>query len=716
MKETDDYNDGVNSVKTFVLAEKPSVGRELARVLGCHENKRNYFEGKRYVVTWGLGHLVTLAEPEDYNDKYRQWELDHLPILPKNMKLKVLKETSRQFKVVQQLAKRADLKELIIATDAGREGELVARWIMEMVRWNKPYKRLWISSQTDQAIKDGFAQLKPGKNYDRLYESAVCRAEADWLIGLNVTRALTCKYNIPLSAGRVQTPSLAMIVEREEEIRQFVSKPYRLVELVLDGFHATWRHHRGDPRIFKEEQAESLVRKLTEKKATITNLHTATKTESQPLPYDLTELQRDANRRYGFSAKKTSSVLQLLYERHKLVTYPRTDSRYLSSDMLSTLKARLDAINVGSYKSLAQPVKREAKLLLKRAVNDAKVTDHHAIIPTEERLNLAALSPDERRLYDLIARRFLALFYPVSRYDESKVTLEANGESFHAAGKVVRELGWKQVYDVDRMTDEQKETQLPTRLQEGQTFAIRSIRTQQQHTQPPARYTEASLLTQMEKYNLGTPATRADIIEKLINADSIQRQGAALHPTPKGEQLLELVTSELRSPELTAKWESELEQIAKGNGSMHRFLDQIRKKTAEMVQEVRNSEQKYKAFNPANHHCPDCGHMLQQINHKRGKTLRCIHEGCGYKRSLEQVTINKRCPQCRKKMLLRDGKKGKFAQCRHCNIVETLDNAQRNRKAERREMHKLKNKYSSNESFGVSLADKLKEALKQSDK
>src|SRR5690625_3143106 len=305
-------------MKSLVLAEKPSVGREIARVLGCRDNRKNYFEGKRYVVTWGLGHLVTLAEPEDYSDKYRQWELDHLPILPKNMKLKVLKETSRQFKVVQQLAKRADLKELIIATDAGREGELVARWIMEMVRWNKPYKRLWISSQTDQAIKEGFAQLKPGKNYDRLYESAVCRAEADWLIGLNVTRALTCKYNIPLSAGRVQTPSLAIIVEREEEIRQFVSKPYRLVELVLDGFHATSRHHRGDPRIFKEEQAESLVRKLTEKKATITNLHTATKTESQPLPYDLTELQRDANRRYGFSAKKTSSVLQLLYERHKI--------------------------------------------------------------------------------------------------------------------------------------------------------------------------------------------------------------------------------------------------------------------------------------------------------------------------------------------------------------------------------------------------------------
>ncbi|KJB86466.1 hypothetical protein AZ66_18570, partial [Paenibacillus sp. E194] len=320
-------------MKSLVLAEKPSVGREIARVLGCRTSHKQYFEGPDYVVTWALGHLVGLAEPEDYDKKYQTWNLEDLPMIPQKMKLKVLRESSHQFKVVQQLCKRQDIKELIVATDAAREGELLARWVMEMVKWNKPFRRLWISSQTDKAIKEGFRQLKPGNQFDRLYESARCRAEADWLIGLNVTRALTCKFETPLSAGRVQTPTLAMMMSREQEIKNFHSEEYDTIHVDCGSFEAVWRGANGDGRIFNEQAAQATAAKLQNgRQAVVTELKKSTKSEPHPLAYDLTELQRDANRRYGFSAKQTSNVLQRLYEQHKLVTYPRTDSRYLSSD------------------------------------------------------------------------------------------------------------------------------------------------------------------------------------------------------------------------------------------------------------------------------------------------------------------------------------------------------------------------------------------------
>jgi DNA topoisomerase-3 len=710
-------------MKALVLAEKPSVAKEIARVLGCNQKNKSFIEGPKHVVTWALGHLVTLAEPHDYDAKYKTWNLEDLPILPKRMELKIMKETSHQFKAIAQLARRNDLSELIIATDAGREGELVARWIMEMIRWKKPFKRLWISSQTDQAIKQGFAGLKPGTAYNNLYQSAVCRAEADWLIGLNTTRALTSKYNAQLAAGRVQTPTLAMMTERDKEIKSFQPVEYWTVQADFGSFKGTWRsQNHQDTRIFDREKAEGIRQKTDGKTGKVARMKTVEKFEPQPLAYDLTELQRDANKRYGFSAKQTSSVLQKLYEQHKLVTYPRTDSRYLTADMAPTLKGRLESIAVGPYASLAKTLLRKPLPITKRIVDNSKVTDHHAIIPTEQFLNLSALTNDERKLYDLIARRFIALFYPAYRYDETTLAVEVAGEMFHASGKVMKESGWKEVYGTEPITesdegDEDENTlteQLLPSLSVGDQLTVKRCREHSQHTKPPARYTEASLLTQMEKYNLGTPATRADIIEKLLQTDTIERQANRLVPTGKGLQLIELVVSELRSPELTARWEVELENIAKGKGNMEDFLARIRQQTSQMVAEVKNSSIEYKPHNLSHSKCPECSESLQEIKGKRGKTLVCINRECNYRRSAEKQLSNKRCPQCRKKMEIHTGKSGKYAQCRPCNVIEMLNDQGSIRKQKRGDQ-KLIQEYSNNESLGSSLGDALKAALEKKD-
>lgn len=445
-------------MKILVLAEKPSVAREIARVMGCGNKQKSYIEGPKYVVTWALGHLVGLAEPEDYNSKFANWALEDLPILPEKAKLKVLRETSQQYKAVQQLMKRQDIGELIVATDAAREGELLARWIMNMAGWKKPFKRLWISSQTDKAIKEGFASLRPGRDFDRLYESARCRAEADWMIGLNVTRALTCKFGAPLSAGRVQTPSLGMIMDRENEITGFRSQEYEQLTADFGSFQAGWRAQGGDGRIFDKEKTAALKDKLTGRSGRIAKVQKSEKSEPHPLAYDLTELQRDANRKFGFSAKQTSSVLQKLYEQHKLVTYPRTDSRYLTSDMTGTLKERLDSVAVGPYAALARPLLRKPLPVTKRIVDDSKVSDHHAIIPTEQTVLLNQLSAEERKLYDLIVRRFISLFYPPARYDAVAVTVSVEGESFHVKGTTVKDAGWREVYGGDMSSDEDEES------------------------------------------------------------------------------------------------------------------------------------------------------------------------------------------------------------------------------------------------------------------
>jgi DNA topoisomerase-3 len=708
-------------MKTLVLAEKPSVGREIARVLGCNQKHKNYIEGPKYIVTWALGHLVELAEPEDYDPKYKTWKLEDLPIIPNRMRLKVIKESSHQFRAISQLAKRNDIKDLIIATDAGREGELVARWIMEMVKWKKPFARLWISSQTDKAIKEGFANVKPGSNYNNLYQSAVCRAEADWLIGLNVTRALTSKYNAQLAAGRVQTPTLAMIIEREEEIRKFRPVEYWTLTADFGSFSGEWRSKANQSnRIFTKETAQELDRKIEGKIGKVTSLKTSEKTEPQPLAYDLTELQRDANKRYGFSAKHTSNVLQKLYEQHKLVTYPRTDSRYLTSDMIPTLKSRLESIEVGPYAQLVRPLLKQKSLpITKRIVDDSKVTDHHAIIPTEEPVRLGELTNDERKLYDLIVRRFISLFYPQYRYDSIQLTVDVAGEAFHARGKVVKDNGWRTVYGADAsQSDEENEGEdtkdqtLPP-LREGEELTVKHSAIQGHLTKPPQRFTESDLLSRMEKNNLGTPATRADIIEKLLNTETIERQGTRLYPTKKGSQLIELVANELRSPELTAKWERQLEDIARGRGEAGSFLSNIRNQAASLVKEIAASDIEYKPHNVTGSKCPECGQNLREVKGKRGKFLVCPDRECGYKRTAEKQLSNRRCPQCHKKMEIRTGKAGKFFQCKPCNVVEKLENTSGGGKINKRQERALLKKYSSDEALTSNLGEMLKAALEQ---
>ncbi|WP_059050589.1 DNA topoisomerase III [Paenibacillus senegalimassiliensis] len=702
-------------MKTLVLAEKPSVAREIARVIGSRDKHKSHFEGPKYVVTWALGHLVGLAEPEEYDGKYKQWSLEDLPILPGKMKLKVLRESSHQFKAVQQLMRRQDIGELIVATDAAREGELLARWIMDMVKWSKPFKRLWISSQTDKAIKEGFASLKPGSQYERLYQSARCRAEADWMVGLNVTRALTTKFGSPLSAGRVQTPTLGMIMERENEITRFRSEEYHVLRANFGSFEAVWRGTNGDSRIFDADRLEALKRKLEGASGSIVKLVKNEKTIPHPLAYDLTELQRDANRQLGFSAKQTSNVLQRLYEQHKLVTYPRTDSRYLTADMADTLKERLTSVAVGPYAPLARPLLRKPLPLGKRIVDDSKVTDHHAIIPTEQTVLLNVLSPEERKLYDLIVRRFISLFYPPARFDQVTVTVEAGGETLHAKGTTIKDSGWRAVYDGQAMEDEGEEeddsqSALPE-LKQGQKLSVQRCQVIPGRTQPPKRYTEAALLTQMEKHGLGTPATRADIIEKLVHSDTIERQGNSLHPTGKGKQLIELAPADLRSPNLTTRWEAELEQIARGQGKPEPFLQGIREMTVQLVRGVKYSEATYKPHNVSSSHCPDCGTRLLEKKTGRGMMLVCPSEDCGYRRSGEKRLSNRRCPQCHKKMEMKEGKAGMYVQCLSCGITEVMNKDSKH--VNKREQQKLVKQYSQNESAGTNLGDLLKAALEK---
>lgn len=656
--------------KSLVLAEKPSVGREIARVLGCRKGGEGYLEGDRYVVTWALGHLVTLADPDMYEKKWEKWEMEDLPMLPQNMKLVVIGQTGKQFRVVQSLMKRGDISDLIIATDAGREGELVARWIMIKAGWKKPTRRLWISSQTDRAIKEGFANLRPAAEYDNLFRSAQARSEADWLVGLNVTRALTCRHNAQLSAGRVQTPTLALIVAREREIRNFVPKDYWGVRLKAGGFSAMWRDKNNNSRTFDKALAEKIAASCQSGDAVLTQVRKMRRMTPPPAAYDLTELQRDANKKYAYSAKETLNIMQSLYEQHKLLTYPRTDSRYISDDVVATLPERLKAVMVDSYKPFAQEIMRKRPLQTKYIVNNAKVTDHHAIIPTEEAPDLWRLSGPESNIYDLVVRRFLAVLLPPCEYEEVDLTLNVNGNVFTTKGKIIQQAGWKAVYDRSfGMGEDEEETQSLPPVQQGQRMKISSVQVTNGKTPPPPRYTEATLLTAMEHpqaqvedknlrkileetSGLGTPATRADIIEKLFSAFYIERRGKELVPTSKGMQLVELAPPDLRSAALTAQWEDRLARIAKGLERDTEFVEEMRKYATDLVAAVKASDARYTHDNQTRKACPDCGKFLLLVKGKRGEMLVCPDRECGYRKSVTQVT-NARCPNCFKKMELR---------------------------------------------------------------
>ncbi len=686
--------------KTLVLAEKPSVGKELARVLGCKRGADGYMEGDRYIVTWALGHLVTLADPDVYDKKLEKWSMDDLPMLPEKMKLVVIPETARQYKVVTAMMKRGDVSDLVIATDAGREGELVARWIMVKAGWNKPAKRLWISSQTDKAIREGFANLKPARDYDNLFKSAQARSEADWLVGLNVTRALTCKHNAQLSAGRVQTPTLALVVAREEEIRKFVPKDFYGLCAELEGFRASWRDEKGNGRSFDREKLETLLRQCEGKEAVITQISKMRKMTPPPAAYDLTELQRDANKKYAYSAKETLNLMQSLYERHKALTYPRTDSRYISDDVVPTLPDRLRAVAQGEYKELAWAVQRKKPFQTKYLVNNAKVTDHHAIIPTEEAASLYDLTGPEKNIYDLVVRRFLAVLMPPYEYEQISLTVQIGSERFVASGKRVLDQGWKAAYDknfaaLEDETESEEEDQRLPELQKGQHLKLRRLRLTNGKTSPPARYTEATLLTAMEHpqgqvadknlqkilqetSGLGTPATRADIIEKLFSSFYVERQGKTLVPTSKGIQLVGLAPAELRSAELTARWEDRLARIAKGQERDVDFVAEMRKYATQLVKDVKASEASYSHDNQTRKPCPECGKLLLLVKDKRGELLVCPDRECGFRKRTTQLT-NARCPNCHKKLeLWGEGDKQTFA-CA-CGYREKLSDFEARRK------------------------------------
>lgn len=728
--------------KKVVLAEKPSVGRDIARVLKCTKQGNGYMEGDKYIVTWALGHLVTLADPEVYDDKYKTWRIEDLPMMPDHLKLIVIKRSGKQFQAVKSQLNRKDVTEIIVATDAGREGELVARWIIEKARVNKPIKRLWISSVTDQAIKDGFNKLKDGKLYQNLYDAAVARSEADWYVGLNATRALTCKHNAQLSCGRVQTPTLAMIARREEEIKQFNPKKFYGITASTNQVKFKWQDPQSKGfHTFSKEKSEALLKSLqSHKSLLVTDVSKQAKKQYAPQLYDLTELQRDAHKIFGYSAKETLSVLQKLYEHHKIVTYPRTDSRYISTDIVSTLKDRLSAISIQPYTKHASFIMKTPIKANRSFVDDQKVSDHHAIIPTEQTPFLNKLADKERKLYDLIVRRFLAILHEPYQYEQTTIVARIGNETFTTKGKRPLNLGWKQVYDhlVDDETDEGETDENLPNIHKGDTLPITTLVQTTGETKPPQRFNEGTLLSAMENPTqymaneskeliktigktggLGTVATRADIIEKLFNTFLIEKRGKDLFITSKGKQLLDLVPEDLKSPALTADWEQKLEQIANGSLKKIAFIKEMKAYAISTVHEIKQTNQKFKHDNITGTNCPDCGKLMLEVKNKNGKMLVCQDRECGHRKNKMKVT-NARCPNCRKKLELHGEGEGQMFICR-CGHREKLSTFNERRKkdkqgkASKRDVNQyLKNQQKEKEEpINTALADQLKKFLKE---
>ncbi|WZL73012.1 DNA topoisomerase III [Clostridiaceae bacterium 35-E11] len=721
--------------KILVLAEKPSVGRDLARVLNCHKKGNGYLEGEKYIVTWALGHLVTLADPEDYNDRYKAWKIEDLPMLPSPLKLKVIKKSGKQFSAVKQQINRKDVREIIIATDAGREGELVARWILEKAHAKKPMKRLWISSVTDKAIQEGFKNLRDGKQYENLYASAVARAEADWIVGINGTRALTCRYNAQLSCGRVQTPTLAIIAKREEEIQNFKPRAYYGITAVAKNLRLIWQDRQTkDMKTFQKEKCDKILKTLQGKNAQVIAVDKSYKKRFCPQLYDLTELQRDANKFFGYSAKETLSIMQRLYENHKVLTYPRTDSRYLTTDIVDTLKDRIKACAIGPYAPAATKVLKSSIKGNKAFVDNSKVSDHHAIIPTEQRVFLSEFSDKERKIYDLVVKRFLAVLYPPFEYEQTTIKAKIEEETFIAKGKIVISQGWKEVYanhfEEEEGQEDTSEQILPN-INKGEIISIASITQTRGETKPPAPFNEGTLLSAMEnpiKYmtnenkdlvktigetgGLGTVATRADIIEKLFNTFLIEKKGKDIFITSKGKQLLELVPEDLKSPALTAQWEQKLSAIAKGALNNKIFIDEMKSYTKQIVKEIKNSDETFKHDNLTRNRCPECGKYMLEVNGKKGKMLVCQDRECGHRKRIAQTT-NARCPNCHKKLELRGEGEGKIFVC-SCGHREKLSAFQERKnkdkdKASKKDVAKYlkQQKKTKDEPINTALADAL---------
>ena len=693
-------------MKTLVLAEKPSVGKDIARVLGCRSGNNGYIEGPKYIVTWALGHLVTLADPEEYDKKYKTWDINDLPIMPKELRLTVIPQTSKQYKTVKDLLLRKDVSDIVIATDAGREGELVARWIIEKAKCHKPIKRLWISSVTDKAIREGFQNLKDGRQYVSLADSAKARAEADWLVGINATRCLTTKFNSQLSCGRVQTPTLAIIVKREEEIRSFVPKPYYGLVAHTGNVRLTWQDRASNSsRCFDKGKIEGILAQLkTAREGTVTEVDKTIRKKYAPQLYDLTELQRDANKRFGYSPKDTLSIMQRLYEEHKVLTYPRTDSRYLSSDIVPTLPERLKACQVPPYAKMCIHILRTSTHLGSNYVNDAKVSDHHAIIPTEHPVNFSSLNEKERKIYDLVVTRFLSVFYPPYEYENATIKVKINNEIFTAKGKVVISQGYKAVYMGDDEDDDGDDQALPN-LKRFQNIPISGIKLTEGKTSPPSPFNEATLLSAMEspaKYmdtkdralaetleqtgGLGTVATRADIIEKLYDNFLIEKRGNDVLSTSKGRQLLNLVPKDLKSPELTGNWEQILQGISKGKAGKDKFLLDIRKYTSELITEIKNSTQTFRHDNLSSTRCPVCGMFMLQVAGKKGEMLVCQDRECNERINVS-LSIRSQCPKCRKFLKIVGEGEGRKVVC-ICGHREKYESFEKRKAEEKNAMSK----------------------------
>ncbi|WP_099188076.1 DNA topoisomerase III [Tepidibacter mesophilus] len=697
--------------KVLVLAEKPSVGRDIARVLNCNLDKNGYIEGEKYIITWAFGHLVTLAAPENYDEKYKSWKMEDLPMLPERLKLVTINKTHRQFNTVKEQMNREDVGEIVIATDAGREGELVARWIIEKTHVKKRIKRLWISSVTDKAIKEGFNNLKPGKDYENLYKSATARAESDWIVGINATRALTCKYNSSLSCGRVQTPTLFMILNRENEIQSFKSKDFYGIKAFINDVEFIWQDKKTkNASVFDKSKCDNVINNINNKKARVVDIIKKKKKIFAPGLYNLTDLQADANKIYSYSAKETLSIMQRLYEQHKLLTYPRTDSRYISEDIVDTLKDRVMACRVEKYSKVAFNILKKEIKINKTFVDDSKVSDHHAIIPTEESSGFASLTDKEFKIYDLVVKRFLAVLNNPFEYESITIQIEIGQEVFTSKTKKILSLGWKKVYE-DIETDGSIVNNLLSNLSIGDEFGISNIHQTKGHTNPPSRFDEGSLLIAMEnpkKYmsnenkeliqtieetgGLGTVATRADIIEKLYNKFLIEKRGRYIHITSKGEQLLNLVPDDLKSPLLTAKWEQKLDLISKGKLKKDDFTNEMRSYTNLIVEDIKNSDQKFKHENLTKNKCPECGKYMLEINSKNGKILICQDRECGYRQNVSKKT-NARCPNCFKKLELKGQGESKIFVCK-CGHKEKLSRFNERKKTQGKKVNKKDvNKY-----------------------
>jgi DNA topoisomerase-3 len=695
--------------KTLVIAEKPSVGRDLSSALdgvfqrrtlediapkrtrkktneevvdeattkpsrGRARDEGHFLESDDYVITWAVGHLVQLAEPEEYDEKWKRWRMADLPIVPPNGFKLVPRDakSKKQLKLIETLLKREDVDRIINACDAGREGELIFAYLYESVfgvspseGGPKPVDRLWISSMTKQAIREGFERLRPGGQLQNLELAARSRSEADWLVGMNATRAATIRGRAwvggVVSLGRVQTPTLAMIVKREREIQAFVPEPYRLVHATFDPRYSGMWFEGDETRIFGDlTRAEQIVEKVTGKDGTVESVERKEQSERAPLLYDLTSLQRDANRRFGFSARRTLQAAQSLYEGKKAITYPRTSSRYLSGDMVAQLKPTAATLQpIQDYRAAAEYVLALDQLPLARVINDAKVDDHHAIIPTDIDHEVEHFTPDERRIFDLVARRFLAVFHPPARYARTTVITVVEEERFRTRGKVTLEAGWRGVYGVEadsekRSEDDESEGGEIPALQQGQQVRCVEATFEDKMTRPPPRYTEATLLSAMETAGklidddelreamkdsgLGTPATRAETIETLIRREYIERVGKDLQATPKGLQVVTMLEEhKLTSPEMTGEWEHRLAQIEHGEGDRKAFMEGIAAFAKETVDQIAAlDKEKLRPERAELGLCPRCGAETGEIIRENSKAYGCTswksreEPGCGF--------------------------------------------------------------------------------------